>query len=285
MIHGIMAGQARPVSAGAVLWTPLNMAVVPQIYLDAQDSAVTDVSGACSAISNLGALGANGNFSQATAANRPTIVGAALNGKRVLSFDGVTDFLGCDSVSMRDLFRAKTGAWSFAVYKKRTADASPTSRVIANFTSATGATRFAHWCGSATAGKANTPHVTYNAASFKTVEGGVASSASYALSWVAVDLVTGVVDIYHNGSVSTSVAESTGAFPDTSASASFQSGVIGARGDLVWLPDMDLAAIVVGNVNPSAGERQRLEGWAAHKYGLTASLPGGHPYKATPPTV
>jgi hypothetical protein len=81
MIPGIVAGQMR-VCGGAVLWTPLNMATVPQIYLDAQDSVVTDVSGACSAISNLGAMGANGDFSQSTSGNRPAILAAELNGKR-----------------------------------------------------------------------------------------------------------------------------------------------------------------------------------------------------------
>lgn len=32
-------------------------------------------------------------------------------------------------------------------------------------------------------------------------------------------------------------------------------------------------------------DRQKLEGYLAHKWGLTAKLPGGHPYKTTAPTV
>lgn len=40
-------------------------------------------------------------------------------------------------------------------------------------------------------------------------------------------------------------------------------------------------AISVGA--PSLDTIQRLEGWAAHYYGLTANLPGGHPYKTDPP--
>lgn len=32
-------------------------------------------------------------------------------------------------------------------------------------------------------------------------------------------------------------------------------------------------------------ERIKLEGWAAHKYGLTAKLPSNHPYKVLKPTV
>jgi hypothetical protein len=62
MIGGIVAS-AAPVNvqaAPAVLWTPLNMATVPQIYLDAQDSVITNIGGVCSAITNLGAMGAAG---------------------------------------------------------------------------------------------------------------------------------------------------------------------------------------------------------------------------------
>jgi hypothetical protein len=36
---------------------------------------------------------------------------------------------------------------------------------------------------------------------------------------------------------------------------------------------------------PSRANQQRLEGWAAHKYGLTAKLPADHPYKNAPPMV
>ena len=32
-------------------------------------------------------------------------------------------------------------------------------------------------------------------------------------------------------------------------------------------------------------DRQRLEGYALHKYGRQAALPGGHPYKSSPPTI
>lgn len=33
----------------------------------------------------------------------------------------------------------------------------------------------------------------------------------------------------------------------------------------------------------TAGKRQKLEGYLAHKWGLTANLPADHPYKTTPP--
>jgi len=30
-------------------------------------------------------------------------------------------------------------------------------------------------------------------------------------------------------------------------------------------------------------ERQKLEGYFAHRWGIENSLPSGHPYKSTPP--
>lgn len=42
--------------------------------------------------------------------------------------------------------------------------------------------------------------------------------------------------------------------------------------------------IVVSNIL-STEERQKIEGYLAHKWGLTDNLPAGHPYKTTRPTV
>jgi len=45
-----------------------------------------------------------------------------------------------------------------------------------------------------------------------------------------------------------------------------------------------MCQIVIITNSITADTRQRLEGWAAHKYGLTADLPEGHPYKTSAPT-
>jgi hypothetical protein len=45
----------------------------------------------------------------------------------------------------------------------------------------------------------------------------------------------------------------------------------------------DVAELIVTRTALSTPERQRLEGYAAHKWGLTASLPSNHPYKSVPP--
>ena len=49
---------------------------------------------------------------------------------------------------------------------------------------------------------------------------------------------------------------------------------------------MEVAAFTAGQGGlPTASEIQRLFGWAAHRYSLTALLPSNHPYKNTPPVV
>ena len=46
-----------------------------------------------------------------------------------------------------------------------------------------------------------------------------------------------------------------------------------------------ISEIVATNELLSTTDRQRLEGYLAHKWGLIANLPGGHPFKFTPPYI
>ena len=286
MIPGIMA-QRRVVAGGGTLWTPLNMATVPQIYLDAQDSVVTDVSGFASAISNLGAMGANGDFSQGTATNRPSILAAELNGKRVLRFDGTNDVLLGNTTQQKDLLRNVSAGWCFEVIKKRTADASgAASRIVFDCRGGTGGNRFTTIAGRNVAGEQNKPTLEVRRLDADTT-GRIASTATstaYSLRLFHMDYATGLGEIYIDGAVSASDASltSAGSTSDTASNAALS---VGAFNTGIVAADIDLAAIVVDKVALSAGDIDKLFGWAAHKYGLTANLPGGHPYKTVAPTV
>jgi hypothetical protein len=46
-----------------------------------------------------------------------------------------------------------------------------------------------------------------------------------------------------------------------------------------------ISEIVCCSANLSTNDRQKLEGYLAHKWGIAANLPNDHPYKTTPPTV
>ena len=51
-----------------------------------------------------------------------------------------------------------------------------------------------------------------------------------------------------------------------------------------YRPDWTLAEILILDGVPSTDDRQRLEGYLAHKWALTGSLPADHPYKSAAPT-
>jgi hypothetical protein len=46
----------------------------------------------------------------------------------------------------------------------------------------------------------------------------------------------------------------------------------------------DICEVLILNTHPTATNRQRIEGYLAHKWGLTANLPSDHPYKTVGPT-
>jgi len=45
-----------------------------------------------------------------------------------------------------------------------------------------------------------------------------------------------------------------------------------------------LGEVIVAPTNYGTDDRQKLEGYLAHKWGITANLPSDHPYKSNPPT-
>lgn len=52
-----------------------------------------------------------------------------------------------------------------------------------------------------------------------------------------------------------------------------------------WFLSGKIAALMVLSSAVTQAQEDQLFGWAAWKYGLTANLPGGHPYKSAAPTA
>lgn len=281
----LVSGEVTVVALGD-LWTPLNMAVVPQIYLDAQDSVVTDVSGFASAISNLGAMGASGDFVQGNADSRPAILAAELNGKRVLRFDGLNDVLLGDTAQQKDILRNTGAGWSFEVIKKRTIDPSGgPNRFVFDCRNGTGAQRMITHAGNPTAGNENKPLMLVRRADGGSLGALVSpeTSASYQMRLFHMSYSSGRGDIYIDGALSVSNVSLTdaGNTSNTASTVSIKIGGFGASS----AADIDMVAIIIDRIELSAGDIDRLFGWAAHKYGLTANLPGDHPYKSVAPGV
>lgn len=277
-------------SGPAGLWAPSNMAVPPPVYFDAGDSVITASGGIVSAISNLGSLGANGDFSQSDSAKRPSIVSGALNAQPILRFDGTDDVLVCNTTEGRGIFANVPAAWVFAVYKKRTADAAPTARYLLYTANNAAPVRFGLLCADSTAGRANKPLMyarRLDADSPASLLSPNSISGNYCLSFAHANFSTRAGVMRENGAQVASNATLTAAAgntSNTSPTASYPPAV-GAFVTGSYASDVDVACLVIGNTNPSAGEVEKLEGWAAHRWGLAGSLPAGHPYKTTAPTI
>jgi hypothetical protein len=69
---------------------------------------------------------------------------------------------------------------------------------------------------------------------------------------------------------------------DTSSEGSFYFG--GEVELSAFRPHWTLAEMIILDGVPSTDDRQRLEGYLAHKWALTGSLPADHPYKSAAPT-
>lgn len=293
MIPGVVAANTAFAGA-ATMWTPLNMATVPQIYLDAEHSVITEVGGACSAISNLGAMGAAGDFFQATAANRPTILDNELNGNRVLRFDGLDDIMRTAGATARSLFASVQTAWTLAIYKKRSVEEGLDTAALFQSTVGSGTgSRFAHAVGIGISGSQNSPTLlgrALDANGQSNLYGNAAHAQQYVIVLCAFNTIERWGRIYINGSLALeNLSYIAASYATTSGTASNSDLSLGGFTAGSGYSDVDLAAFIAGRALPggslSANEIDRLAGWAAHEKGLTANLPAGHPYKTTAPTI
>src|SRR5690606_34754456 len=103
------------------------------------------------------------------------------------------------------------------------------------------------------------------------------------ISYREVDMQSGLIRISDNGSSISSKAIQTGLIPNTAPKNDLSVGGNEANAS-TYAFSGDLHFLIVGTGStPTNEERQKLEGWAAHKYGFTTNLPANHPYKTQPP--
>lgn len=266
------------------LWAPKFLALPPKILLD-DASAVTDAgAGACSQWNDRS--GNAFNFTQSTGGNRPLIVPGGLNGLRTIRFDGTTDSMASAVSGAKDIFKNVATGWFFSVYKKTALDGAGTDRMIFNATRGTdGGTRFAVYASHIAVN--NGPRLLVRRLDADS-SGSLAASTAPGTAWTmllaTMDWANGVGTIYINGAQdSQNLALTTSG--STSNTSSNLAPVLGAQSPSALYADVEIAAAIVGGGAslPTAGEIDKLFGWAAHHCGLTSNLGSGHPYKFYPP--
>jgi hypothetical protein len=242
------------------LWSPAN--ITTALWLDAADaSTVTTVSGAVSQWNDKS--GNARHATQGTAGSRPAYSATSLNSLPGFTFDGSDDFLALPNSTMPS---AQSSV--FAVFK--TGSALVTGRLIGRSYNAEG------W----TLNTLNTGAVRLRVNTTNAIATTIATSSSYIAAGI-YDQVNTSASIYDNTPVT---AAETGAITygasDTTA--------IGAATVSGSFPIASfngvMSEIIVIHSAASTDTRQRIYGYLAHKWGLTANLPNDHPYKTVGPT-
>lgn len=246
------------------LWTPAD--ITTALWLDATDaSTITTVSGAVSEWRDKS--GNARHVSQANAAWRPAVVTNAINGLQVLQFDGSDDRLTSTAVGLPTGSNART---LYAIYAPLRTTA--ISNAIAG--QGSGATTGA-WYTMQFRNQYGATGDPYFAGYAADLTDGAAQSLSVKIASVSYNGTT--ASLKRNGLVIASAARSL----NTQGNGFF----VGIAPDGFEPANMRLIEVIVTTGAPSTTVEERIEGYAAHRLALTASLPAGHPFKTTPPLV
>ena len=247
------------------LWTPAS-ATNKLLWLDADDvaSVVKDGLGAISQWSDKSGLGHHAL--QATASQQPMYATSQLNGRAVVAFDGVNDML---QLALR---LSQNRASAFVVSRKMSGGtAINTDARVLDFTNSADGSDY---------GNSNPWIALYYAGSLVSDyrdSGGLSLNEGYG-SW---NLTTSVLDggtlnLWNNDRSASGTTSTVNISTDQCTLGSHPS----SAGNKL---NGDIAEVLVFDAVMPDAQRQRVEGYLAHKWGLTANLPMGHPYKNAPP--
>lgn len=260
-------------------WGP--WAVYPGVWLD-DDSPLLEATGLANAWGSKGGI-EGAEFSYFNAADRPTIVESSLNSRRTLSFDA-TDYLTSTQSGLMNLYRNVSDAWMFAVFRRETHDAgAAVVRPIVIFAHSTTLYRVGLRITSGPSG--NDGLVGFggrrlDSDSYNEVLSGTIAPATWHIALGRINYTTREIDLRVDGE---SVASASGAFSGAGLTENSASGRARVGANVASTPDVfldgSLAAVLCGNTQLSDQDCEKLEGWAAHRYGVTSNLPLGHPYK------
>ena len=288
----------RYVIAEKKLWTPSELSSLKAWYDASDESTVTVTS---SRVSQLDDKSGNSlNLTKGTTG--PTYTTNGLNGLPVMTFGG-TEWLNAATASDWNFLHNTSGSTVVAVWKPGTSSnpnavyalmgtnagtnvnvgcslsyenrsiiTGADNAIIANVSNGNGSTRV---LAGFNFDAGNTIFSDFNS---KAV-GGTASVNA----WV-IDPNNGTaanrLKVNRNGGSLGGNQTFTGTPSTSNAAFALQVGAIG--NNVIPLTGY-IAEVVIANSKLSTADRQRLEGYLAHKWGLTNNLPAGHPYKYEPP--
>jgi hypothetical protein len=279
---------AKEFTWNETVWNPSMISTA--LWLDAADaSTVTTVSGAVSQWNDKS--GGATNFTQGTAGARPATGSATLNGRNVLTFDGGDTLLAGDALD-----NVWTGAAFHLFCVAKNDDVTSSNGAILTKTAggADNQRSFAYYI--RTSKLQLVAHYDLIGGNFSIVDGSTSVSnsawtigtAAYTSTGTGTADTTSRVQMTVDGADQTEVVSAFAGNLGTIQNGTAQLAVgslAGTAGTLNGVPltgaigEIIVTASVLSTLN-----RQRIEGYLAHKWGLTANLPNDHPYKTVGPT-
>ena len=272
-------GFSRPANFyGGYLWTPSQIST--DLWLDASDSSTITLNG--STVSQWSDKSGNGrHYTQPTAASQPGYSTGALNGRPILTFDGVDDFLDGGGI-----LPATNGIITFFVARQNTI--SPSS--IGQYFGRLGGTLVnGNW---GNRGQITTQTTNISFAQVRTsvsnyataVQTGGLVNSNWQLLGMRYSSTENVLQATYN-SFSTNTVATTGTVADPGAA--YPCRISARSAGAVNCLHMDIAEVVVLLSAPTTttNPRPQIEGYLCWKYGLQGNLPASHPYKNVPPTI
>lgn len=254
-------------------WTPAQIS--PTFWLN-DASPITDNAGNCAQWNDISGNGKH--FSRVSPANQPLIVSTGLNGRRTIRFDGLGDSL---ARAPDNLFQNSPACYCFIVLKKLATDAG-SFRLVFVTQAGVNATRFS--VSASATGFANRPRMVarrLDADAAGILGGATATGTDWYMVMCQMEWSSGAGTIYLND-VSDATNPTLTSAGNTSNTNNFSDILIGSDG--TNHADVEIAEMVVTNgVILGTSDRNKLFGYAAHRWGLTSLLDISHPYKTTPP--
>lgn len=242
------------------LWEPSELGADLALWLDADDADTLTLNG--SNVAQWDDKSGNGrNVVQATSALQPVYGSNAINGKPALIFDGDDDKM---STTVGNIFSTTDGGKSILS--------------VIRYKDTTTGTQNVYMTDLA----ANTPrmYLQANAGTLRAYNGTYLTDGTYTAGQIdlssLVQLSSGTFLLYRDGTLA-----GTGVPPTAAATSGFL--IADSNTTFGSNADIDTAEFVVFDGDIDDTDRQKIEGYLAHKWGLVANLPSNHPYKAAPP--
>lgn len=264
------------------MWTPENLGPSLALWLDASDTTTVILNGSNVSQWN-DKSGNNRNATQGTAAAQPLFVPTGMNGLPTLQTDG-GDFL---SIGLRfGLFQNVSGAtiaivikYSFGAYVS-TSFSAFVSTGASLTTTRFGLTPSSTLNSLATAGRR------LDTDSFAVAESSTTRTSASGVGIIEVgnaDYANARANHFTNGTQDATnvIFQTAGNTDNTTARAASLFAINSTSNQL--FSGCQISEVLMFNSTLSTTDRQKLEGYLAHKWGIAANLPSDHPYKTAAP--